>query len=222
MKKITLLLFCTIIAFSNLKAQKKIQVRETTTEFSTGKQSSLVIDIFEVSEKDVDKELKSWMKGYKAKVSSKKEVFGDDATISEISTNTVDIYAKTAENKNGGVTLSVAFDLGGAYLSSSSHPKEFKAAEKLVYDFAIKVSKDAVAALLKEEEKVLKDLEKDQKNLEKDQKNLEKDIEDYKSKIQQAEKDIEKNKKEQEEKQKAMKEQEKKIEGVKAKEKAIK
>jgi hypothetical protein len=223
MKKITLLSFILIsFAFTSVFAQKKLQVKETTFPFSTGKQNALVVEIFEVNEKDVDKELKALLKNYKAKVSVKKEVFGDDALIPDISSNTIDIYAVTADNKTGGVTLHIAFDLGGAYLSSSSHSKEYKVAEKIVYEFAVKVSKDAVQALLKEEEKNLKSLEKDLKSLEKSQKELEKDISDYKDKIKKAENDIDKSKKDQDEKAKAIKEQEKKVELIKEKEKAIK
>ncbi|HET6245635.1 MAG: hypothetical protein H0V01_00545 [Bacteroidetes bacterium] len=201
MKKAILLLVLTVFAVQ-LMAQKKISLSESNENIGNGKNNALIVTIYEASASDIEKEWKSIMKDFNAKVSSKKEIFADDATIKAIGPNTVDVYARVEDNKNGSVKFIVGFDLGGAYLSSSQHSSEFKEAKNIVYNFAVKVSKEAVEAVVKEAEKLQKKNEKDLESLVKDKGSLEKDIETYKSKIQAAEADIQKNLKAQEAKKK--------------------
>ena len=88
--------------------------------------------------------------------------------------------------------------------------------------FAVDVSKDAVLAKAKEEEKVLDKILKTEKNLEKDKKNLQEDIKDYKNKIKKAEEDIKKNETEQVTTKEKIKVQQKLVEDIKKKAEAIK
>ncbi|MCB0397815.1 MAG: hypothetical protein KDD36_14280 [Flavobacteriales bacterium] len=206
---------------------QKIKVSETSTKINGGSHNALVVTMNDVSPDDVEKEWKSLMKGYKAKVSSKDEVFADNALIKSISENTLDIYA-IAQKKDNTVTLYVAVDMGGAYMSSANHPTEYKVMEKIVYDFAVKTMRETIANELKEEEKLYSKLEKEQSDLEKTDERLHKDIEQYKSEIEklknsitQAEKDIEQNKKDQEKKKTEVAAQKKVVEAVQAKQKAI-
>lgn len=221
MKKIVTVL-CLVMFFTSLFAQKKIKVSESSENIGNGQHNALIVNIYEADESSVLKEWKKLMKGYKAKVSSKKEVFADDASIKSMSDNTMDVYARVEKSKDGDVKLIVAFDLGGAFLSSSKHPDKFKEAKKIVYNFAIKATKNAIQGQLKEAEKIFGKLEKEQEQLIKENGNFHKDIEDYKKRITQAEDDIKANEKEQEEKKIEIENQKKEVERIAEKEKAVK
>ena len=100
-------------------------------------------------------------------------------------------YAKFEEDKKAKtVKMSVAVDLGGSYLTSSLDKDKFKFVEKMVKDFAVKMTKEPILAAVKEAEKQLEKLQDKQKDLEKDNKDLKEDIEDYKKKIYKAEKEV--------------------------------
>jgi hypothetical protein len=219
MKKLILALFFAA-AIGPAIAQKKISVNESTENIGNGRNSALTVVIY-ASASDIEKEWKSLMKDYKAKVSAKKEIFADDAVIKAIGPNTLDVFAKTEDNKDGSVKFIVAFDLGGAFLSSSAHSAQYKEAKRILHDFAVKVSKKAVEDELSIEEKQQKKLEKDYDDLVKNKLTLEKEIESYKSKIKKAEDDIQKNLKEQEAKQKELDVQKKNVSNVQSKLKAI-
>jgi molecular chaperone DnaK (HSP70) len=215
--KNVLLLFALAIFSVAAFAQKKITVNESNENIGNGKKNALVVTIYEASVSDVEKEWKSLMKGYKAKVTSKKEIFADDALIKELGGNTVDVYAKVFDNKNGSVTLIVGFDLGGAFLNSKDHSAQYKEAKAIVHKFAVKISKDAVENQLKEAQKAKEKTEKEHAALIKEKENLEKDIENYKAKIKKAEEDIQKKIKGQEQKKKEIEEQQKTVTVIKTK-----
>ncbi|MDQ3191550.1 MAG: hypothetical protein M3Q58_08150 [Bacteroidota bacterium] len=220
MKKNILLLILTVFTVQ-LMAQKKISVSESSENIGNGKNNSLIVTIYESNTSDIEKEWKSIMKSYGAKVSSKKEIFADDATIKVLGPNTVDVYARAEDNKNGSIKFIVGFDLGGAFVSSSQHSAEYKEVKKILHDFAVKMSKEAVESQMKDAEKQQKKNEKDFESLVKDKSSLEKDIENYKSKIKSAEEDIQKNLKEQEAKKKEVEAQKVVISNLDKKAKAI-
>jgi len=152
----------------------------------------------------------------------KKEIFADDAQIKDISVNTVDIYAKIEKSKDGDVEIFVAFDLGGAFLSSSQHSDKFKEAKKIIRDFGVTTAKEAVQEQLKAAEKAMKDLEKEKENLIKENEDFHKKIEGWENDIVKAKDDIKTNEKDQETKVKEIEAQQKVIEAVIEKEKQIK
>ena len=217
-------IFLLILAFLslNIYAQKKIEVQETNASFDNGKHNALKVIIYEAKQKDVEKAWKSLMKDYNAKVNMKKTIFADDATIKDMSENTIDIYATTDKTKDGDVILYVAFDLGGAYLSSSQHGDKFKTAKKIIHKFAVETTKDALKDKIKDAEKILGNKQKDQKNLEKENKKLHDDIENYKKKIEKAKEDIKENEKNQADKKKEVEEQQSIVNKLNEKEKAVK
>ena len=220
MKKILVITVAIFISLGSY-AQKKIKVIEATENIGNGKNNALIITIYEASVSQVEKDWKSLMKDFGAKVSSKKEMFADDAAIKAIGPNTVDIYSMAVDNKDGSLKFIVAFDLGGAFMSSSQHGDQFKEAKKMVYDFAVKTTKNAIGDQLKDAEKQQKKLEKDQESLGKDKESLQKDIENYKSKIKKAEDDITKNNSDQENKKKEIGAQIKVVGDIGAKLKAV-
>ncbi len=223
LKIVNSLLFCTLLLIStNLLSQKEIKVKETKTNIANGNNNALSVIIYEADEKQVEKAWKKLMKDYKGKISVKKEIFADDARISDISANTIDIYAKIEKTKDGDIELFAAFDLGGAFLSSSKHSDKFKSSKKILKNFGITTAKEAIMTQLKEAEKIMKKLENDKKSLIKENEDLNKKIEDWKKDIEKAREDIKINEKNQEDKTKEIEEQAKVLEEIQQKEKSIK
>ncbi|MBN2681227.1 MAG: hypothetical protein JXR58_01855 [Bacteroidales bacterium] len=205
----------------NCFSQKKIEVEENSYSFSAGRENALTVTVYESNKDDVEKAWKKFIKNYKGKVSSKKEIFADDCEIKDVSPNTVDVYAAFEVNKDGDVTVYVGFDLGGAYLSSSSHPDKYKAAKKIVREFGVSATKDAIAEKLKEAEKVMKKLESDKEKLVKENETLHKNIEGWEKDIEKAKSDIKTNEGNQQDKTKEIETQQKVLEEIIEKEKKV-
>jgi len=187
-------LFCMSFVLAGMLASaQEIDVKETTENYSTGKHDALSVVVYQRGKSDVESAWKSFLKNLKAeKVNAgKKEMFADNVIIADIGNNPVDVYTVFAEDKDKNqVTLTAAYDLGGAYLNGRDHSAQQKAVVKLMHDFAYNESKAGMQSLQKDAEKVLSGLQSDQKSLEKENAGLKKDIEDYNDKITKAEKDI--------------------------------
>ncbi|MCW3084828.1 MAG: laminin subunit beta [Bacteroidetes bacterium] len=200
MKKIITLAFAVAIALS--ASAQKIKVKESNENIGGGNHNALTVTLYEVNPSDAEDAFRSFMKKYDGKRTTKDgAIFVDHALIKDMGNNTIDVYGK-AQGKKGDaeITFVIAFDLGGAFLNSNDHKDQYKVAEKLVKDFAIEASKDAIEEKLKAAQKIQSGLEDDQKSLEKDNKHLNGDIEDYKAKITKAEQDIVTNKADQDKK----------------------
>ncbi len=192
MKNITtgLLIMASAYSFA-----QEVKVKSGNEKFSSGSHDCLTTQIFEG---DKDKAMTKW----KSKLNSFKdekvkwkgdEIFGDNIEIKDWGNNPVDIYSKFDEDKDKKiVTMHVAVDLGGTYLTSSDKDK-YKYIEKLMKEFAVDLSKDNIKDQVSAAEKILGNLEDDQKDLEKKNKGYKDDIEDYKKKITKAESDIKDN-----------------------------
>ena len=181
------------ICFAGCAFSQSINTKESNEKFSTGSQNAVVTTIYENNANDVMSEWKKVMKDFKyEKVKENdNEVFGDNILIKEWGNNPVDFYAKFEEDKKARtLKMSVAVDLGGTYLTSSADRDKFKFVEKMVKDFAVKMTKEPISGLVKSAEKQQAKLEDQQKDLEKDNKELNEDIIDYKKKITKAEKEI--------------------------------
>ncbi|MES2513231.1 MAG: hypothetical protein V4580_03775 [Bacteroidota bacterium] len=193
MKKIILTL-AAFVVLTSAQAQK-IAVKDGSEKFSNGSHNAYTVVIYETSKDDVISKWKSTLKDFKnEKVKSDNgEVFGDNVLIKDWGNNPVDVYATFEEDKAAKtVTMHVAFDLGGAYLSSSDGDKH-NDAKKMLKEFAVKTTKESLGDKVKDLEKALGKLEDNQKDLEKANKSSKSDIEDYKGKIKKAEDDISKN-----------------------------
>jgi hypothetical protein len=211
-----MIIFISITVFS-----QQINVTESKMKIAGDNNNALVVLIKETDKKQITKEWTSLMKTYKAKVSGKKEVFADDATMPLISNNTVDVYAIAEQVKND-VRLVVAFDLGGAFLNSKDHNPQFKAAETILYEFVVEISKQNVQSNLSAEKKKLSGLEKKQSNLKKSTDKMIRENEKMKKKIADNEKVIKDNQKEQESLDKEINDQKSTIQEIEKKFKSIK
>lgn len=214
---LVLLLFVTTLTFG----QRKIKVHEERESIGSGSNNALVATIYESTIDDIEKSWKKLMKDYNAKVAMKKEIFADDALIKDLSPNMCDVYAFVRKSGDDEFEIVVAVDLGGAYLSSSEHSSKYKIMEKIVKEFAVQSTLDAIKEKQKAAQKVLDGFTKEKDDLVRSKERLEKQIEDYKSKISDAEKDIEKNKSDQASKEKEIESQKKIVEEIAAREKAV-
>ena len=221
MKKIVL--FGLAVSLATVALAQKIKVKESHEDIGGGSHNALTVTLYEISPDDAEEAFRSAMKKYDGKRSSKDGgVFVDHAMIKDMGNNTIDIYGK-ADGKKGDpeIRFIIAFDLGGAFLNSGDHKDQYKVAEQIVKDFAVKATKDAIEDKLKAAEKIQSGFEDEQKSLEKDQKRAESDIEDYKNKIKKAEDDIAKSKADQEKKKGEIEAQKKVVADIDKKLKAV-
>ena len=221
MKKISSLFI--LLAASMLTNAQSIKVTEAIEKIGEGIHPSFVTYVYECNSDDVEKEWKSYMKDFKSeKVSGKDGVFADNIVIPTITDGTMDVYAKAEKIKDNETKLVVAFDMGGAYISSGINNKiAYDAASKLVEEFARKMTKNAISEKLKDATKAFEKLKDQQKELEDKNEDLKKDIENYKSKIHKAEEDISSNKNDQEKKKAEIDAQRKVVDEIAIKEKNI-
>ena len=216
--KTTTLLFALIASFT-LSAQVKVEERNVNID---GSKNGFYITIPFGTDKQAENALKDELKDWKGKYQTKGYIFVDDCSLKDMGDNTFDVYAKVEGNPDGGAFVSIAIDLGGAFLNSGEHGAQFKYVQGRLQSFAVKAAKSAVDDEIKAEEDILKTKQKELSDLESDQAKKEKEIEDYKKKIEENEKAIEESKKNQETKKGEIKEQESKVQEVVKKKESIK
>ena len=142
---------------------------------------------------DVKKAWKKQLKDLKGKVTDKTIIFGDNCKLKEMGENSFDVYSLVENATDKGVKLVAAFDLGGAYLSTSAHPDKYPAAEKLLSNFAVEERKRVVSTEIENNQKILKGFEKALSTLEKEKVDYESTITDYEKKIEESKNEIERN-----------------------------
>ncbi len=217
MQKFITLLFISSASFS---IAQSISVKEGNEKFSTGSHDAVISTIYDSDFDHVIKEWKKVMKDFKnEKVKEdNNEVFGDNILVTDWGNNTADFYTKFEEDKKEKtIKIAVAVDLGGKYLGHSGDKDKLKFVEKLVKEFAIKMTKEGMEENVKDAGKVLAKIEDKQKDLEKDNKNLKEDIENYKGKIKKAEEDTKKNEEDQVKKKAEIEAQKKVVDELKKK-----
>ena len=192
MKKIILTTALSFAILMQVSAQSKIVINEVFLNMTKGQQTGFEVLIPESKPKVVNSEFGKLFKKYKGKViSSKKspETFVDDASIIEVSENTIDVYFITSPINNG-TKLLVFVDLGGVFISSSSHTRAYDAMEVVLRQFGLDASKGNIKDQIKMEEKNLANLNKELSKLAKEKNSDIKKIENYKSSIEKIERNI--------------------------------
>lgn len=209
-------LFVVLAIFATSLSAQKITTKETSGKFNKETHNSIITYVYHSNVKSVEKELKSLLKEYKGKISSKKGViFGDNLLITSISNNTIDAFATVEEGADGEVAVTVAFDLGGAFLASSSHVAEFDRASQIIREFALGITEKAYAEFLEDEEKLLDRAQKEYDKTVDNKDGLIKDNEEMARQIEENEAEVEGLTKTIEEKGTALKEQQKAFEDLK-------
>ena len=175
---------------------------------SIGQHNAVILSLpYDV--KFVDTVWKDYLKTFKGKsrkVKKSDEVFTDDASVSYISNNTVDIYSVVLKSGEGA-QLKMWMDLGGGFVDSQNFPDAYSGVQTMLQGFEKQLNVENIKIEFKKEETRLKDLEKDLTRLEKLNEKYQKEIEDWKAKISDNEELIDVNIKEQSEMQKSIKDQ---------------
>jgi len=227
MRVLSFLTAITILLSVDVIFAQKVKVDISNKGIGGGRHDAYVTTIYQVKESDVKKEWRALMKQFSPeKIKSGGEIMADNALVSSISSNTLDIYAKT--NQSGDdVELVVGFDLGGAFVNgahSGSGP-----AKSMVYDFAVRLTTAGIEDEIKAAEKLLLMKEKELEKLVKANDRLHQNIDKYNNEIETAtdniktaEEDLITNKKDQEEATKVIEGQQKAVQEVADKLKQIK
>lgn len=185
-------IFVFIFTFTFANAQT---VQEAIKTMSKGANNAYSVELPQTKADDAVETWKKFMKDYKAKTKwnkKTKEWFSDDAEIEDMSENTVDIYTTFTGTKDN-TTMTVWYDLGGAYMSSSSHPKAYPAVEQMLTSYALTVSTGLVQALIDEKAKEVEEVEKEWNKLDKENKDLQDKIDDARKSIAKMEMQIKEN-----------------------------
>ncbi len=122
------ILITSMALWLNFSSAQSILVTEQKASFSTGEQNALVTTMYRISKDAVMSKWKDYLKDFKnEKVKADKiEVFGDNILFKDWGNNPVDVYARFEENKEDhSITIKVAFDLGGVYLSSEQDAAKY-------------------------------------------------------------------------------------------------
>lgn len=218
MKKLALI----FVTFLAIGASAQVSVKEQKVNVD-GSKEGFYVSIPYGDQKQIEKALKDELKDWKGKYKSEKDyVFVDDCKLKAMGKNTFDVFAKVEANPDGGGNVSIAIDLGGAFLNSSDHGAQAKVINAKLHEFGIKAAKSVVDDEIKAEEKILKEREKELEDLEKEQEKMEKEIEDYKKKIKENEKAIEESKSSQDAKKDEIKTQAEKVKKTEEKKAAVK
>lgn len=183
-----MLMMTSVSVFSQ---KKEVTIMEENYNFSCGAKNAITVIIPESQKEVVNKvllkEIKSWggkMKASKTEITTLQSV---DKKLFDA--KAFDSYSKIYQSGQD-VKVTVAIDLGGAFLSSAMHPDQFNQIKERLYNFAISAGSASIVADAKAEEKALKTMQKDLKSLEKIDGGFKKNIEKAKKEIEKNEKSI--------------------------------
>lgn len=227
MKKIFYSLIICAASILGVQAQSQFVVNEIRQYMSKGEQNGFEIILNDVSKDKFSDAIEAKMKKYKGKITSSKkspEVFVDNAIISSVSPNPVDVYYYLTPVGATGVKCIAYVDLGGiggTFVSSAGHAQAFAAMENEIRTIAKESTIATIDDQIKLEEKNQKKLEEEFKNLQKDKENYIKEIEKAKALITQREADIAKNEQDQATKSQQIEIQKQIVDTVKQKKNAV-
>lgn len=224
LSKITSIITLLLFSLSAAQAQRIFTTNEVRQFMSRGEQNGIEIILNGTSTNDAKGGLKKLAKKFDAKVVTAKkspETLLDNAQISTVSANTIDIYAIVTPIDNGS-KVTFFTDLGGAFITSYAYGTQYAAMESVIKDFAQSLALDNVSDQLKTEEKSFKTINKELKSLQKEKEKALKEIEKAKAKIAELEQTVVKNDADQVAKQQQLTLQQQIIETVKTKRSTLK
>lgn len=220
MNKLFLVSCCLFLPFFTSFAVT-IKVEEKIVKYSNGKHNALQVNIMGVEEKEV---LKAWakkMKSMKGKVEKKRhEVIGMGAIYYDVHHYPGNYYGRTKQHETH-VAFSVAVDLEGKFVSSSSNSKAYAALEVMIISFSKEVIRNQVQKEKQEAEKQLSAQEKELQKLKKKNEKLHQHIEKWKSSIKLAESELIENESDQKKQVQVIIDQQEKVNSIRKKESEI-
>ncbi len=215
-----LLIVIVVLVFSTiLNAQTQFTANEVRQFMSKGEQNGIEIILNGTNLEDAKDAIEKWGKRITAKIVRDKkspEIFLDNAQISTVSANVLDMYAIVTPIDNGS-KVTIFTDLGGAFISSAAYGTQYAGLEAAIKKFAKDQAIEEVEDQQKKEEKIFKTLTGNLKDLTKNKEDYFKDIEKAKKLIKEREQDIIKNDADQATKQQQISLQQQIIETIKTK-----
>ncbi|NJB84482.1 hypothetical protein GGR26_000227 [Lewinella marina] len=215
------LIFLALILGAGTTLTAQVSARQQA--MSRGDQPSLVLELPGAEDDDVEDLWTDWLKDtYGVKTKSTKgnkqgELSSLNFQLEGVGRGSkVDLYSRVNEVGDGSeLTIWIATPAG--YVSPALDQGQYVAAEKMLMNFALAVSRDQIEQDVESEEDQLSDLEKELDRLRRDKEKAEKDIVDARQKIADLEEEIRRNILDQERKQREIEEQISRVEATKRK-----
>ena len=136
------LLSITTVLFSMIVSAQNVEIDEKNSTFNAGSKNAILVTIPHVTEDFMEKRIKDEVKDWGGKYnSSKGEYSSMQAQTKEMGEKMFDGFAKIVSAKDGNVVVAFAFDLGGAYMSSSDHKVQYTAMAARLKVFGINSAK---------------------------------------------------------------------------------
>lgn len=204
MTKLFVFLFAALFSISSYA--QKIKVSETTEEVERITRTGLSTTI-ELDAKSIEKAWQKQLKNYGKTDNTKGVITVPVANVSAISSSPCRIVSMV-KSSGKGATIWWAIDMGDAHVTSSGNSSAYKAAERVLHDFASQCYRDDINEQIKDAEKALNtsvknhdkevreggNLIKDVENNKQDKINLEQKLKENAAELEQLQKDIAKNK----------------------------
>jgi hypothetical protein len=172
MKNITT--FLLLLLTLNLSFAQKAKVVESTEAIDKISRSGLST-IIELDKKNVDKAWEKQLKNY-GKVESSKGVY-TIAVANIPGVSSACVITSIVKSSGKGTSVWWSIDMGKQHVSSQGNPSSYKAAEKILYDFATTCYKDDISEQIKEAEKAVANSVKVQEKEVKEGETLVRDVE---------------------------------------------
>jgi len=136
-------------------AQHSVEITEGATSFSSGNHNTLSFVINNADIKDVSKAWSRELRGWKCRPKGRQELTSTGCSTRSMGDRPFYVVSSVEEIPNKGVRVRAAFDLGGAYMSSTAHPDRYQAARQLLQAFAVEQTKVAIRAEIVAAQKLL-------------------------------------------------------------------
>lgn len=183
------ILFAIIFSVSAVQAQNRVGISEIILATDQGDQPGFEFFIPDATASSV---LNAWNKFHKpfgAKPKQDKSqrnyYFSDNANITELSENTIDIYTRIYETSEG-VRFACAFDLGGVFISSRKTADKFQKAKLLLNKFYAQIAMDAIIAEIELELQALEEIKAEYEKIDEEIANYESEAETYREAVSEA------------------------------------
>lgn len=192
MRKIALLILMLFLA--NAVWAQNVSIENGIDQIGSGYNPSLRVKIPHTEEKSLKKSWTSFLKTNGAKVrKSRKEIKGEHTVINGLGSESIEIYAIFSKEAEG-MLMKVAFLKAGVFVSPTGDATYMKRLETIMYDFALKQSKDGVNNKLEAVNDQFKKEKKAQQKLIKNNERMAADNENMKKRIESNENQIKENK----------------------------
>ena len=152
------------------------EVYEADRAMSLGLQNSFSIIINEGDIMTVRKQWEKFVRQYAGKtryLTYSDEFFTDNAKITPISSNPVDVYMHAYDRGGGIIEVQTWFFLGGVYLQSKMHPAGAEYARQIMREFLQSYSRAIIAVVIDKTQEQLQAEEREFARIQKDRRELE-------------------------------------------------